>query len=436
MFFLLIGIIIWLYSLKRFQQSLLWFLTYKVFLVTNINILSVPGLPVLTLDMGLTLWFCFWVYQKRQIYHGMRMPYTTPMIIVLAAYFISTIFAVAGFKTVLSSYIKDVCNILLTSWMIWKAVNTEKDFLILFKRLCAAFLITCIYGLIENVLQSNPLVEYESSLVNDSSKVVDFNYGIDEYRGYRVQSVFEHAIGAGMNWAMFLIFVMYVFEKTKHFFHRLNNKLLPMTVILCGLCLFLTNCRGPILFVMIALLGLVDLRSKRSYKIFWMIIVAVFMGSFFMEESYINNLISIFDSSYQSKVGGSSSEQRLDQMGGAIAIVSQSPIFGLGYKFQSVMNYGMVRRLLGLESIWLRTIVQFGGMGVIANLILAYYMVIKIPLRFKQKHLIFFNAAYWVTASLTSLPGILMYLYYLINFFFIKQSEVYKLNLSKEYYES
>lgn len=437
MIFLVLGFFIWLYSMKHLQKSFLWFLVYKVFLVTNINILSIPGIPVLTLDMALTFWFFFRIYVNRKKYCQIEMPYMRPMLLVVGVYLLSTVFAMAGFKTAFSAYIKDVCNILLTAWMMWKVVNTDKDFIFFAKRLSVVILVTCLYGIAEKMMQSNPLVAYEATLVSDATKAIDFNYGLEDiYRGYRVQSVFEHAIGAGVNWGMYIIFVMYTLMKVRNKTFNFNNYPYYVLMLLCAACLFFTSCRGPILFLLIALLGLLDLKNKRFYSVFAVLIVVAVIGGLFLEETYINNLVSIFDSSYQYKVGGSSSEQRFDQMEGALAITAQSPIWGLGYKFQSVMDYRMVRRLLGLESIWLRTIVQFGFLGVVANLILAYYMVIKIPLKYKQKYMILFNAAYWVTASLTSLPGMLLYLYYLINFFFIKQSEVYKLNLPKENYES
>ena len=147
---------------------------------------------------------------------------------------------------------------------------------------------------------------------------------------------------------------------------------------------------------------------------------------------YTNNIMSLFDSKAQEKVGGSNAEMRFEQLAAAIKLMSQSPILGLGYKFMNVMNTSLVSALLGLESMWFRILTQFGMLGVVANLYLAYYSLIKIPKLYKSRPLFFLSLAYWVTASLTSVPGMKMYFYYFVLIVFIKMSDFYTYNKYKQ----
>ena len=422
MVFLVIGFLIWLYSLKQLKKAFLCFLIYKVFLVTNINVLSLPGMPILSLDMCLTLWFFIWIFRKRKssIMCQYSMPYTKPMLVVACVYFISTIFSIVGVSAAISAYIKDVCNIFLTPWMIWKMVDSNEDFRYVVKGLMLAFFVTCLYGIIEQIIQSNPLIEYETTLVNDATKTIDFRYK-DVVRGYRVQSVFEHPIGAGLNWGVFSIFLLFVLCEKKDVWLGIGKIHCVVVVLLCLLCLLLSNCRGPILFFIIACIALVDLKNKRSL---YAIMFAVLVGGILlnvMEGSYVNNFLSIFDADYQTKVGGSSSEQRLEQLDAVLELLKQSPIWGLGYKFMNVMSNRTTRALLGLESMWFRIMVQFGLAGVVANVYLGLYSLLRVPRRYRQKKIFWFSLAYWVTASLTSVPGMLLYLYYFVIFYLIKQ---------------
>ena len=420
MIFLIVGFFIWLYSLKQLKKAFLFFLIFKVFLVTNINVLSIPGLPMLSLDMCLTLWFFFWIFKRRKsgVYCCKKMPYIKPMFFIALVYFLSTLLAVAGFGSAVSAYIKDVCNMILTPWMIWKVVDSKDDFRFVVKGLMIAFLVTCVYGIVERMIQANPLVAYETTLVNDLTKTIDFRYE-DEFRGYRVQSVFEHPIGAGINWAMFAFLVLIILWEKKELYMGVKKTFCVVVFLLCLLCMLFSNCRGPIVFFIVSLFAVVSLKSKRSlYAMFFLILMGAGMLSV-VGDNYLYNILSLFDSRYQDKVGGSTAEQRIGQLNAVYALLKQSPLWGLGYKFLNVMSNSTTRALLGLESLWFRILVQFGLFGFLANVYLGIYSLFFIPKKYGIKSIFWFSLAYWITASLTSLPGML---FYFVIFYLIKQS--------------
>ena len=115
-----------------------------------------------------------------------------------------------------------------------------------------------------------------------------------------------------------------------------------------------------------------------------------------------------------------------------ICVFNFIKLFFNHFEFMNVMNTSLVSALLGLESMWFRILTQFGMLGVVANLYLAYYSLIKMPKLYKSRPLFFLSLAYWVTASLTSVPGMKMYFYYFVLIVFIKMSDFYTYNKYKQ----
>lgn len=422
MIFLIIGLIIIFVGTRNLKKGFYFFLFYKVLLVTNITVLSIPGIPLLTLDMFLTAVFLLLFFLKRQKMQleYVPFPYSKPFKWIAISYFLSTLFAYIGFVGAFSQYIGQILTEFIFSWLMWKIID-RKDIGYIICGLAFMFFLSCLYAFYEKYTQTNPIQVYELTLVDDASRAIDFLVSDDINRGYRVQSFFEHAIGAGVNWGMFV--VLY-FTLTIVYKYKTKNKLCLLTAILCVPCIFFSNARGPLVFLMISALSFIDLSNKKFYKFIIVGVIVLVVASPLLSD-YFDNFLSIFNSKAQEKVGGSNAEMRFDQLDASIELMKQSPLFGLGYKFMNVLHTNLVSRLLGLESIWFRVLTQFGLLGFGVNLMFAYYSIIKVPRYYKSKSLLFFSLAYWVTASLTSLPGMLMYLYYLILIIFIKQSNIY-----------
>lgn len=428
MIFYIIGILIILYSFSNFKRAFMLFLIFKMVLVQNITLVSIPGVPLLTLEVFLTLYFIFAFLIKRKHFtvDPTPFPFKTPFILLACSWTLSTIFAYIGFGQAFSQYLRDICQDLLLVVMMWFLLRTEKDFLFVFKGLIIVFFISCIYGLYENFIQANPLADYELTLNADPSRQIDFDYSNDVLRGYRIKSIFEHPIGAGIMWAMCFFMVIYIWMKSKI---KLPYKYFSLiTAGLSIVCILYSRSRGPILFFLISCLGLIDFKKKKFYLgLTVAVVLLLIFGSEFSQFS--DNITSIFSSKVQSRVGGSNADMRLDQLGAAFLLMKESPIVGLGYKYLDSVNNILTMRLLGGESMWFTILPQFGIVGIVANFVMAYYSMIKIPSLYKTTGILFFSLAYWITASLTSVPGLKMYLYYFIYFFLIKQSRIYQSNL-------
>ena len=428
MIFIIIGIIIILIGTSNFKKGFYLFLFYKLVLVTNITVIALPGVPLLTLDVFMTMmYFCLYYRSRKKIQLEQRpFPYKQPFLLIVFSYFLSTVFAYVGFASAFSQFIGQAICEFAFAWLMWKVIDKD-DITYLIKGFTFMFLLACIYGFYEKLFQNNPIVEFEMSLAGDSDRVIDFMVTDDSDRGYRLQSFFEHAIGGGINWGMFAVLSFSMLWVYHIAIPQKNKFSLLFTAILCIPCIFFANNRGAIVFFFIALLSLVNLKDTKFYfRIIMAVALLLLLAPFFSD--YTNNIMSLFDSKAQEKVGGSNAEMRFEQLAAAIELMKLSPIVGLGYKFMNVMHTGLVAALLGLESMWFRILTQFGMLGVVANLYLAYYSLIKIPKLYKSRPLFFFSLAYWVTASLTSVPGMKMYFYYLILIVYIKMSDVYRYN--------
>ena len=285
--------------------------------------------------------------------------------------------------------------------------------------------ITTIYGFAEFLIKSNPLQQYELTIIGNTERSINNMYDT-EYRGYRVSSVFSHSIGAGVTWALYVLTIISL--KVKH-----NVKKIPwqnfsiLTAVLCIICIFLTKMRSPLLFLGIGLLGIIDLRKKSFYKFLGILVIVLVIISPWISKLNLTVLYSLFNSSAAAQVSGSSMQQRSGQFQSAFTLLFQySPIFGLGSKFQDAMaNSSLIQSLLGLESIWLNDIVKYGILGVLADVIWLYYLIIKIPKYYQSSDAFWLSIAYAITITATSVPGFQIYLLYLVLFACLKSTSKY-----------
>lgn len=422
MIFYCVGLAIFLYALVNFKNGFMLYSTFKLLLVTNITIISIPGIPLLTLEMFLTLVFIllFFIKGAKYQYAHMPFPYKQPFLILFICWSISSVFGIAGFGAELSNLVKIVAEEIIFIWILWQIIDTKEDFEKIYRYITVIIFLSCIYAFVELSLQINPLRDYEATLNSDESKILLFDYST-EARGYRIRSCFEHPIGAGMNWGMYAIFTIWLWiNKDKKIWW-----LSMITAFLCIPCIILTRMRTPILFTVIVSMCLFNFNRKKFYYV----IFAVLIGIGLMHNLIADNIeifLSFFNKSSQSNIGGSDFSLRIRQMSTAIDLVKLSPIVGLGNKFISVLPETLTGGLYGLESIWLFVIMQYGIIGIISYVIYAIYSIIVIPFRFGSKPMIVFAAAYWIAYTCSSLPGIKLYLYFMIMIYFIKNSQRYR----------
>lgn len=325
--------------------------------------------------------------------------------------------------------ISQICNELIFVWILWLVIDSYKDFILTWKLLTVVVLITCLYGLYEQVMQDNPILQYEMTLASDKDEIINWSYAeVGDERGYRVQSIFEHPIGGGCNWALYVIFSLFFLVRKKGMV--LYKNLCILTVLLCVPCILFSNCRTPIVFLMIGCLYLLNPRRKNTYVFLIVAILLLFVFAPFFKE-YENTVLSIFSSSAGSKVGGSNSDMRYGQFLSSISLMSESPLVGLGPGFLDKIVNSNIEGLLGFESIWFVVLPTYGLLGCFAYLFFFYESVVRVPFIYKSSPLFFISLAFWIIQSISSLPGFIYPFYYFCIFFFIKSSKFFCLEKSK-----
>ena len=424
MIFNLIGLCMILYSLINYKKAFYAYMVYKIVLVQNISLIAIPGIPLLTLDMALALWFSALYVISGVKYKAAKvtLPYLKPMLILCGSWLLSSIFSVAGLGSEISRLIQTILTSVFVPYLCWELIETENDFKLLFKWITIVIFFTCIYGLVESAIQQNPLQQYEATLIRDTERTIDYSYSVTA-RGYRISSVFSHAIGAGMTWALYMVVVLAA--KVRRSVKFCNQLLVYITTALCAVCILLTKMRGPLVFLFIGMLAIVDFKKKRFYKIVLIGALLVLISLPFISE-HLNVFKALFDKTAAESIRGSSLEQRAMQFAAAGQLVQGARvIWGLGAKFQSVLSGELVNSLLGLESIWLADFVKYGIVGIVAEAVLLIFSIIIIPKYYRSRELLFISLSYWIVASLSSTPGFNIHLYYIALFFFIKYSKEY-----------
>ena len=415
-----VGFFIMLYSLINYKKAFFSFLIYQIFWFYLAEIITVTGLPTITISMIMNIWFLFLFIIKRKKYikTTVKMPYTIPILLILFSAFITCFVGLDEFKNELTRAISLALQTYPSIWISWYLIETENDFKYLFKRYGIIFLIAAVFGLIEYVLKFNPFVAYKSMLREGGI----VTYTLANGRGYRIMSVFEHCIGAGMTFGLYAAFVFIVYVKSKK--NISNRYIILLGALLSVPCILLTKMRSAMLFTVICLLGTVDFKKKKFYKIF-LVGLILFVCMLPLLNQYSDLFLSLFNKSVQKKLGGSNINMRMEQLDAVLNLMKMSPIGGLGEKFGDFISNRYTTQALDYESLWFEQIVKHGLLGVGVYIIMIVFSVVIIPKKYKSKELFIISFAYWFTYTITSIPSFRITFYYFVLLYFIKHSKVY-----------
>lgn len=401
--FLLIYIPLLFYMFFDFRRAFIVFVFLKIFLNQNLNLINLPGIPLLTIELACNICFGLYYYFiiKKKADEDV-FPLKFAFKIVLISIVISTFFSTVGFSAAITRAIQIIFNQYVFVYILWKIINTKSDVRNVLKGLFVVFVILVCYGFFEKVTGVNPLMEYEMSL-NNSDNIIDWSYSDSDRLGMgRIQSVIIHPIGLGIIMAglLYLFAVIY-------FQYRIIWKISLLRIIaigFLGVCvIFFTNSRSPIVFMGIAFLPFFNLKKKYSYQML-ILIITVFIIGFPYIEPYLGNVFSLFTSEKHDKVGGSSITMRLLQFAAGIFLVKDHFIFGLGIK--SINQFiGTGSGILGAESIWLYLLIERGLVGIISHFVLLW-SVFKMGLGNCKKNIYFLTLAWFVLTTITSTPGV------------------------------
>ena len=129
---------------------------------------------------------------------------------------------------------------------------------------------------------------------------------------------------------------------------------------------------------------------------------------------FVENLIVSVLNPEKTEIRGSSLEMRQDQFEAAYILMSKSPIWGLGQKATLYFpDRRLVGRLLGLESIWIWIMVERGILGIITYCIFIFTLC-RLGWHSRGKCLFFLPLAFIAASTVSSTPGMHLYLFYLV----------------------
>lgn len=424
MIFTIIGLIILLYSILHFKKGFLYYILFEIVYFPNAKIIEMSGIPSipisLFMSLSFTLLYFIKYYNRKNVSNLCRVefPYLLPIFLYAVSRLVTCYTTIVGFGDEFARFIGYLFSSCIEIWLIWKIVETRDDFSFLLKGLTVIFLFAGIYGIITYPTNSNIIFDYKSALIHDGIEAYN---GVD-MRGYRLTSIFEHPLGAGMNFGLYIILMLIAIYVIKD---RINYKEFVLVAISCGIiCIFFSKMRSGLLFTMIGLLAVLDLKRVQTYKILIGATLLLTIASPIYKDQF-DILFSMFDSKAQEVIGGSNFEMRIEQLAASFVIMQKSLIGGFGEQSLFYLNDANTADLRALESVFFEEMVRHGLLGLLATFIMMYYALIKIPRKFHSKELFFIALSFWVTYSMTSIPFFRMHLYFLTLFYIIKKTPTY-----------
>lgn len=414
--------LILLYGCINFKKGLMIFFVYQIFWYSTL-LFRVSSLS-LNASILLTVGYSFLYLLKKKKYKKCKesFPFRVPFLLIISSYIVSCFFAISGFGTEFARATNYILKDYILIWILWNVLEDEADFKYIFKLITIVILIGCIYGLFEYVTGWNPILEYKVVLSSDTI----FTYDSTGLRGYRLTSFFEHPIGAGMTFALYSVFTIYLWVKKRSIPIR---KISLFTAFLCIPCVLLTKMRSAILFYILCLIVLISSKAFRR-KRFWYLVLLVFLLIpiiTYVSSDSLQILSNLFTANKSSEIGGSSLTMRLNQLVAIKEVMKMSPLFGLGETFRnSIVRSSYTDAALGYEGLWFEQAVMHGIYGLIVTIVCIYYTIIKIPKKYKTRQICVFAASYWIVYTFSSIPSFRMFYFWIILFYLIKTSNVYK----------
>ncbi len=406
-------------AVKKYESSFLLFLAVFCFMTRNVRIISIP-LSTLTL-----FWFFLLFVSKYRkfINNAKTFPWKIPFIALAVSIVLSSVFSISGFGSEVSTMSGNILKGIILILILWCVVDNKNNFWKLYYYISIVIFISCIYGILEYFLQSNPLQQYLAGFSGNVEPTI-WTYD-DAYRGYRICSIFEHAMGAAVNWSMYFVFTLFLFIKKSDEFRK-RKYFCMLTAVLSLICVFLTKCRSPIIFLALFSLIIVLPKRKRFYYILFLAIpIILFLGNYVLSNSLaLLSIVQLLFEHENGQLGGSSSiSLRSLQIATAFELMKISSIVGLGTHFKDVLPSSMTFYILGGESLLISVPSSYGILGLIAYSIMMLFDITIIPIKYKSKECCILGIAYWTVNILTSVPGIMNFIYYFIMIYFIKDKE-------------
>lgn len=275
-------------------------------------------------------------------------------------------------------------------WYLYKPTKSNNKFL--FSTLIIYGVILSLYGIQEAITAQNPFIQYMYNkgfigVLQEDSYV---RFGI-----YRAQSLTIWVSSFGTVCCFALVFILLSAFKG---IIKFNIKVYIIAVLLIA-SVFITGSRTMIAMTVIALCATLPYFYKKPrYIILFVVMIFIFIVN---NPEYVNNVLDSFLN--PEDAGGSSVQMRQYQLAAALSYYYNSPIFGNGIDFITVVE-NQSSDILGAESIIFKTLVDRGTIGMV-TLAFLYVNVIYVLIKRKFYFLCFVPLAFVFGKVTSLLPG-------------------------------
>lgn len=225
--------------------------------------------------------------------------------------------------------------------------------------------IISIYGLLLTLTPGeNPYITF-FSLLFDISYSETYFYGENGGRIFgRISSVFRHPMTLGFFLSISFVYLFKIRSSVNKYVWLFVMTLLVLISLLHGVRTTIATEFACLSYILIK-----KQNFKQIIQVIGFGVTLSFIFSVANNEAwnYIENLIGIHTSNSPSEIAGSNADMRLKQLGGALSILADNPLVGMGYGWNAyyLSIHETHQTLLAFESLVFVVICNFGLCGIV-----------------------------------------------------------------------
>lgn len=415
--FLLLSVLIIYFAFINFKKTFLFYLALKMI---GLSMMCIKySSPALSMETLLNFFFIFEFFRRGLIKKILNRFYDFPLkkyfLISLFSIFVSLINSIMPITSNLNSLLLTLLDDYLLVIIFWFYINDSKDIKQYLQYCILVLIITYLYGMLEFISNSNPVLDYIKNNVPENLLEGKF-YETGERLGLRrINSLFI----SPNNFIYGSFIATLIFYFNKYYKNKIKHSILFLYAT--GLMVLLANSRTVLISSLIMFIPLVLFYKKKSYGIIISMIVIFIIASPFLMQ-YVANITSVLMPSEKSQIEGSSVDGRMIQFLGSLELMMQSPFTGNGIGSISYFvseEGGWKWIILGTESIWMKLMIERGLLGIVSYIFLFYDLVKKFGIT-QDSTLFFVTAGYLLAHTMSSLPGFSMSFFMILIFCFYK----------------
>lgn len=385
-------------SLRDFKKTVLVFSALQPFLHFGVCIVSSPTLSLKTAGI---LWLLILYFIKRNSISASAYPLAKISII----YTIATVFLAYFVDTHISSYatylLQDIVLNVGLGFLFWQVLGTPRDIRFFTHVLASVFVVICTYAIFEALTISNPVLDFERSLLPDGGVSAIWQSNEIRFGLKRCQSVCSIHLVFGGFCAFFATFFYRMYTNYPRLLSSKCYSYRYLIFILGSLGVLLCNSKSSMICFLVAmsLQFLNPKYLKGKYLIRFLIVLPII---FLALQPFIEAMIVAMDEDKAAEMGGSSYAMRDSQLELVLYKAWEAPFLGHGLKSMGELFRFYQGALLGAESVWFNLLYERGLVGCILHLVLC----LSICIYWRIDIMILSIPVAWVIfETVTSTPG-------------------------------